>query len=167
LASQTIKWACGLCTEINIESMKTLAAILMILMIYPPTVQCDRCIGTGFGDCAESFSFRIVNKITQQDLVFGRNRVYDPDSVYLFTTRPSYPGRWSSVDSNRFLSLLPLPLDTFFLYLTSADTDTLLIKYDYVKAPCCRIDPGHGKVLLIIYNGIAVRKQGDIFELPK
>src|SRR5262245_55025494 len=102
--------------------MKALAVILLMLMIYPATVQCNRCIGLGFSECADSFSFRVIDKITQQDLVFGKNRVYNADSVYLFTARSSYPGRWSSVDSNKFFSLLTIPLDTFYLYLTAADT---------------------------------------------
>ena len=147
--------------------MKTLTAILLMLMIYAATAHCDRCIGTGFGECAESFSFQIVNKITQQDLVFGQNSVYSPDSVYLFTTRQRYPGHRSSVDSNKFFCFLNIPVDTLYLYLTSADTDTLLITYGYVKAPCCRIAPGYGKILGIKYNGVTAKRQGDIFQLPK
>jgi hypothetical protein len=147
--------------------MKTLIGITLISIIYFGTARCDECIGTGFGDCSDLFSFRVVDKVNHQDLVFGQNHLYNPDSVHLFANLPGYSETVSLADSTEFMSTLPTPLDTFFLYLNSVDTDTLLMKYDFKKEPCCRMKPGYGKITEIKFNGAVAEKQGDTFLLPK
>jgi len=146
--------------------MKTLYKIFSIFIISTVIAQCDPCLGM-LGDCAESFNFRIIDKATREDIVFGQNPTYNHDSVYLFTTLPGYTGRFSSVSNNKFSSFLSIPVDTFYLYLNSADTDTLLMKYDFVKSRCCKAGHGYGKILEIKLNGIVAKKQGDIFVLEK
>src|SRR6476620_2894679 len=147
--------------------MRKLFRIFLLIVFCGTAVKCDRCIGTGFSDCADSFSFRIVSKSTQEDLVFGPSPRYNRYSVFLFTTLSSVSGRFSSNDSIKFTSFLSTPVDTLYLYLNSADTDTLLMMYNYEKEPCCRTKPGHGKIVNIEYNGVIAIKQGDIFLFEK
>ena len=52
--------------------MKTLYKIFSIFIISTVIAQCDPCLGM-LGDCAESFNFRIIDKATQEDIVFGQN----------------------------------------------------------------------------------------------
>jgi hypothetical protein len=146
--------------------MKTLIRILAITLLPFIIISCDPCLGEGDA-CADSFNFRVVNKVNGDDLVFGPNPVYRPDSVYLITTLPGYLGAMSSSDGTKFRSNLLIPLDTFYLHLNSADTDTLLMSYDFVKSRCCKSNRGYGKVTGIKYNGVAAKKKGDVFVFEK
>ena len=129
---------------------------------------CDECLGTGFSDCADLFNFRLINRVNNQDLVFGRNSVYQKDSVYLFTTYPGYPGNHISYsDSSEFHSQFELPVDTLYLHLDSADTDTLFMKYKFKKSTCCRTGTGYGRITEIRFNGIVAKKQDDVFIFEK
>ena len=117
--------------------------------------------------CADTFFFRIVDKATQKDLVFDSNPIYSSDSVYLMTNLPQYPGHMSYHDSTRFQSNLDMPVDTFYLRLSSADTDTLLMTYNFVKNYCCKPSGKYGKIAGIKYNGVAARKAGDTYVFEK
>jgi hypothetical protein len=85
--------------------------------------------------------------------------------VYLFAT--GYAEHLSYIDSSKFTSALVIPVDTFYLYLSSVDTDTLLMSYDYKNAPCCARRKGYGKIREIRFNGVVAEKQGDIYLLAK
>lgn len=123
-------------------------------------------MGEGDG-CANPFSFRIVDRTTHEDLVFGNNAVYNRDSVYLTVNLPGYLGAMSWADSNKFNSSLLIPLDTFFLRISSSDTDTLLMSYDFVKTKCCKMMTGFGRLTGIRYNGRAAAKQGPVYLFEK
>src|SRR4030088_2853562 len=145
--------------------MRTLIWIFIIIL-FPFLTSCDPCLGVG-NACADSFYFRIVDKVNHQDLVFGPGPVYQKDSVYLFTKLTGFLGAMSSIDSNKFMSNLLLPVDTFYLHLNSADTDTLLMNYDFRKSYCCKSGHGFGKITGINYNGLPASKQGDTFIFVK
>jgi hypothetical protein len=126
---------------------------------------CDPCLE--MRSCADLFTFRIVDKVNQRDLVFDPNPAYNRDSVFLMTTLAGYAGPMSSNDGTKFQSRLVIPVDTFYLRLNSFDTDTLLVNYDYVKYKCCKSPRGYGKVIGIRYNGVNARKDGDTYIFEK
>ena len=146
--------------------MDTLYKIIIIIVSAFVFISCDPCYGDR-GVCAETFSFRIVDKVSGVDLVFNQVPIYHKDSVYLLTTLPGYQGAMSFNDNNKFISRLLIPVDTFYLHLNSADTDTLLMNYDFVKSKCCKTAEGYGKVVGIKYNGMTANKQGDTFIFEK
>lgn len=129
-------------------------------------ISCDPCYGER-NNCADSFLFRVVDKVTQQDLVFSPAPVYQKDSVFLTTNRPGYSGPMSYRDSTKFMSALAIPVDTFFLRLSASDVDTLLMDYDYVRVKCCKIGSGYGKIKGIKFNGVPAKKAGDTFIFEK
>ena len=140
---------------------------IIIIIILPFVINsCDPCFGER-GVCADTFNFRIVDKASGVDLVFGQIPVYHKDSVYLLTTLPGYQGAMSFNDNHKFSSRLLIPVDTFYLHVSSADRDTLLMNYDFVKSNCCKTAEGYGKVVGIKYNGMNADKQGDTFIFKK
>ncbi len=129
-------------------------------------ISCDPCRGSRV--CADTFSFKIVDNSTGQDMVFGSPSIYSSDSVYLLTNRPGYSGNMSRVDNKRFVTTILLPIDTFFLRLTFADTDTLFLSYDYVQTKCCNYSPrGFGRLQRITYNQNIALQVGDTYILKK
>ncbi len=125
-------------------------------------ISCDPCMGERI--CADPFSFKIVDRITQKDVVFETPSKYNRDSVYLLTTLPGYGGTRAQIDSLKFTNSLLIPVDTFFLQLNDVDTDTLLMKYDYLKTSCCQ---HFGILQSIKYNGVPAKQQGKIFVFEK
>lgn len=150
----------------KLHLMKNLIKIFCACFLSSVFLSCDPCYGNR-GVCAEQFFFKIVNKLTRQDLVFGTSPVYQRDSVYLLTTLTGYPGRMSFYDSTKFMSTLLIPVDTFFLRFSSTDSDTLIMNYDFVKQKCCFNPRGFGRVNGISYNGISAAKTAGVFVFEK
>ncbi len=76
---------------------------------------CDPCLSSR--SCADTFDFKIIDKSTGQDLVFGPAPIYDKDSVYLTTKLQGYGGPMSYPTNGKFTSSLLIPVDTFFYAL--------------------------------------------------
>ena len=147
--------------------MKKITLCLLTGLLFICIESCDPCLGTGYS-CADPFSFRLIDKITQQDLVFSPTPVYPKDSVYLTTTLQGYTGPQSYTDSNKFNSMLLIPLDTFYLRISATDTDTLLMSYHFVKEKCCNYSSrGFGKLFSIKYNGVVAPKSGETYLFKK
>lgn len=146
--------------------MKNFYKIIIIIIFSFALISCDPCMNNR-GVCADAFNFRIVDKTSGADLVFSQNPAYHKDSVYLITNLPGYLCAMSASESNKFTSRLLIPVDTFYLRLNSADTDTLLMSYDFVKTKCCKTAAGYGKVAGIKYNGVIANKEGDTFIFKK
>jgi hypothetical protein len=138
---------------------------IIFLLFY---CSCDPCIGIG-GLCADTFQFKIIDKITQQDLVSGPAAKYKPDSIRLFptTTLAGYQVSIAYYDSTKFQTNLGMPTDTLFLKLNSLDTDTLLISYNYVKVRCCKSPNGYGKIFSIEFNGVTSVSSNGIYLFMK
>ncbi len=129
-------------------------------------ISCDPCLS--IRSCADTFAFKIVDKSSGQDLVFGSSSIYSSDSVNLLTNLPGYSGSISRVDNNKFMSTLLIPTDTLFLKLSSADTDTLFLSYDYVKTKCCNYSSkGYGKLQRIKYNQTVAVQEGQTYVFTK
>jgi hypothetical protein len=129
---------------------------------------CDPCLSSR--SCADTFAFRIVNKVSKQDLVFGTAPIYSSDSVYLLTTLPGYAGSISVVDSanKRFASRLLIPTDTFYLKVSVTDLDTIIINYEFVKSKCCNYSArGYGQIRSMKFNEKTAAKEGETFIFEK
>lgn len=124
---------------------------------------CNDCTGRV---CTDGFSFRLVDKITKQDLITSGTPVYRADSVYLTTHLPGYPGFMSHFDGTAFSSRLLIPVDTFFLRVSSTDIDTVLIRYNYKNDDCCAPN-GFGTPSTIKFNGSVAQKVGNIYIFEK
>lgn len=129
-------------------------------------ISCDPCLS--MRSCADTFSFKIVDRLSGQDLIFGTSPIYSSDSVYLLTNLQGYAGSFSRIDNNKFLSTLLIPTDTLFLRLTSTDTDTLFLSYDYVKNKCCNYSSrGYGKLQSIKFNQTIAIQEGQTYVFKK
>ena len=118
--------------------------------------------------CADTFTFKIVYKSSGQDLVFGSSPVYNLDSVYLFTNLSGFGnGKLSGVQNNSVMSNLVVPTDTLFLRLTSTDTDTLFLSYNYVESRCCFSPQGYGQLRSIKHNKNIVTQEDKIYVFKK
>jgi hypothetical protein len=139
--------------------------LIIAFFLVSAVPYCSKCVDNG-DSCADTFAFNIVDATSGNNLVFGSNPIYNQDSVYLTTTIPGYSGKMSHSLNGKFESALLIPVDTFFLRLSPNDTDTLIMKYDFVKSKCCTNDR-YGRVSEIFFNGSKVRKEGDIYILRK
>jgi hypothetical protein len=101
--------------------------------------------------CGGDFMFRVVDKQTRTDLVFGANPVYLKDSVFL-EFRPG-TGSISSSISGKFMSNALAPYDTLYLHLSPTDYDTLVLTFHYKRSKCCDMPNGYGTVTSIQFNG--------------
>ncbi len=146
--------------------------ISCLLLLYLPscTVE-DKCWGA---PCADNINFQLIDKTTQQDIVFGINPKYKIDSMQLnlkadfrigihenglATVTGDYRGLQTSTGKR--------PLDTAYLRLTYIDIDTLVISYTHEPKNCCKALGGYGKIISIKYNGQLAQKTGDYFKFEK
>ena len=144
--------------------MKGVIYLVLLIAVVFQLVGCDACLGIG---CTENFNFRIVRKISGEDLVFSQNPIYKKDSVFLFSELYAYLVPMSLSDNTKFSSTNGAPVDTLYLRLNSIDIDTLLLNYNLVKIKCCKEYGGYGKITGINFNGIMAKKQGDVFLFEK
>jgi len=145
-----------------LRNLKTLCFLLPALLF----ISCDRCMSGR--SCADGFVFKIVDKSSGQDLVFGTSPVYNLDSVHLFTNLSGYGnGNFLGVQNNTLMSRLTDPIDTLFLRLTSTDTDTLFLSYNYIERECCFFPQGFGQLRSIKYNKNIVIQEDQIYVFKK
>jgi hypothetical protein len=123
--------------------------------------------------CSDPIVFRLLDKATQQNLIFGTNSKYKLDSLQL-NKRPDFRiGQYDnllsevSCDSERLFTASGEYADTSYLRLTHTDIDTLVINYIRENNQCCVPYGGYGKIGLIKYNGKVAQKNGDIFKFEK
>jgi hypothetical protein len=147
--------------------IKFIKYTVLVFLLFTLT-NCDPCLSSR--SCADTFAFKIVDKLSKQDLVFGSAPVYRSDSVYLFTTLTGYTGPMSAIDSanKRFNSTLVLPTDTLYLRVSATDIDTIFINYEFVKSKCCNYSArGYGQIQSMKFNGKTAAKEGDTFVFEK
>jgi len=141
--------------------MLKLSYTLIFAVLASIFTSCDPCAQTG-RPCADVFSFRLVDKITEKDLVFSTVPTYQKDSVDLTSKRPGYLGSLSRTDGNKFTSTILLPI-YLFLRISSAEIDTLVLAYDFVKTKCCKSNEGFRKLQSIRFNGVVANRVGEIY----
>ncbi len=119
-------------------------------------------------------TFRIVDRITERDLVFGPFKQYDVNSIKLFSLHgndttfynlqgSTYTG--SSQDSLMFTYFNNQLLSTVFVQLNATDIDTLNVNYNIIEAKSyC---DAYSVVELVSYNLRGIRKEGGIYTCFK
>jgi hypothetical protein len=149
-------------TQISLN-MKYLIYYLVIFIFCSSFTTCNNCVG---GKCSDQFSFRLIDKTTKQDLVFSPAALYQSDSVYLTTRLQGYEGAMSSSEGNHFTSRLLIPVDTFFLRISSTDIDTVIMSYNYKNSNCCE-PKGYGVPANLKFNGNVAVKDGEVYLFEK
>jgi hypothetical protein len=140
---------------------------VLALIIASSFSACDNCIGFN-GRCADEFSFKIIDKTTRQDAVFGANPIYNKDSVYLFSDYGGYIRRLSQSHIDKLVYAAYIPFDTMYLRLTHTDNDTLIMNYEFIDSRCCNGRyKGFGKLKTILFNGSTAGKEGETFVFEK
>lgn len=115
--------------------------VLIYLLIFISSCECVVKV------CAAPFSFRVVEKQTQKDLVFGPNPIYQKDSVHIQETHVFH------VQNKGFICDLVTPIDTLYLKLSSMDMDTLVLTYKFNDSQCCPNPKGLATVTSMDFNG--------------
>jgi hypothetical protein len=97
-------------------------------------------------NCSDSYKllFRIVNKNTGKDLVYGPDKIYDRTQMKIFLVKGvdtaviNIQALYGSSSSNSILYFdLPAKADTAYLRLISLDVDTLTLSYGLTNSRCC------------------------------
>jgi hypothetical protein len=124
--------------------------------------------------CSDELNFQLVDKSSQQDLVFGITQKYRLDSMQLnklpdfkLGLHQNFLGRITGDYHGLHVSTLEYPIDTSYLRLTFNDIDTITIHYIYEANKCCTSYKGYGKIGAIKYNGKTVIKNGEFYKFEK
>lgn len=119
-----------------------------MLLLITGFYSCSRC---DMLDCLYSnyyFTFRVVDRVQHNDLLFGTNALYDPAKIQFYTLNGTdtsffdavsekYAGTgFDSVLTAGFFPETTLPV---YMKLNESDTDTLAIAYKTYKTQCCGI----------------------------
>ena len=134
------------------------------LLFFLNLVSCniDRPCKNASSTCNDSYNsfFRIINKTTGQDLVFGPNTIYDKSKIKIFSTKgvdTTYeiyePYRLIKDNYDSVLSLrLLAKVDTIFIKLNPTDIDTIVVSYGLSEGRCCTFN----SIRYLSYNNIGV-----------
>ncbi|MEO8821828.1 MAG: hypothetical protein ABI267_08755 [Ginsengibacter sp.] len=121
---------------------KSFVFLLLILTMYS-------CFPCGYLKCGgNNFDgqFRIVDKVTGDDLVFGPTSIYDKNKIRFFSLngRDTISYEYTTIkfgglgyDSILYVTFYPPPATPVFMKLNDADTDTLLLSYKTSSSKCC------------------------------
>lgn len=134
--------------------------LTLVFLLFSAFPHCNKCIDN-HERCSDNFDFILVDKSSGENLIFGPNAVYHQDLVYLTTHVPGYRGNHSFFNNEKIQPSVIFPVDTFFLRLSVLDSDTLIMKYDYVDNDCC-FNERYGKLSGIIYNGSKAEKKDGV-----
>ena len=116
--------------------------------------------------CADSFMFRLLDKQTHKDLVYGDNPRYVEDSVFV-VWQPGSSDRMSFPTGAKFMNNMVGPADTLYLHLSPNDYDTLVMTYSYRQTRCCNAPKGFAMVSSIQFNGMPAPYEKGNFLLLK
>ena len=150
------------------ESLTVLTIVSFFIWSCIPEGKCWKAT------CSDPIDFRLIDKATQQNLIFAVNSTYKLDSLQI-NKRPDFRIGYhenflSQVvgDTTRLYPLVGLEYpDTLYLRLAYNDIDTLVIDFIRQRNECCTVYGGYGKIGAIKYNGKVAGKVGEIFRLEK
>jgi hypothetical protein len=124
-------------------------------------------------NCSDSYNllFRIVNKNTGKDLVYGPDKIYDRTQMKVFlvkgvdTTVINIKALYGSSPSDSILYFdLPARSDTGYLRLNSLDVDTLTLSYGLANSRCCTFNT----IQAVNYNNSGlIQTKDSIVNLKK
>jgi hypothetical protein len=120
-------------------------------------------------NCSDEFQslFRVINKTTGTDLVFGPSRIYDGNGIKIFSVKngdtvfQNYKAeRWMGSDSALFLKLAS-KIDTVYVQLNGLDVDTMVLSYGQTTSRCCW---SYKSVISVNFNntGEQTNKAGEV-----
>ena len=141
-----------------------LLVLFSLLITFFPGCECLNTI------CEEQIQFRIIDKVTKQDLVFGTSPKYKVDSLY-FKQHPDTAlssGYYSSVFVYLQTSLISntIPYDTIYIRLSANDIDTIMItRKNESSSKCC--PNGFKRITNIKFNGAYATSEGRNFLFEK
>jgi len=124
--------------------------------------------------CTDPINFKLIDKLTQEDMVFGAIPRYTVDSMQLnkapdfslgFTM--NFLGRVIGNYEGLSTSTGVFSVDTAYLRLTYNDIDTLVISYIREQSDCCNNYGGYGKIVSLKYNGLVAIKDGTNYKFEK
>jgi hypothetical protein len=130
--------------------------------------------------CTDDIVFQLVDKATQQNLVFGPGKKYSKDSMQLNKVPDFNLGITGNllanvnVDNSKtspvsliFTTGKPVAGNSY-LRLSYNDIDTLTIEYSYEETKCCKGSNMYGKPGSIKYNGLpATVGNNGIYKFEK
>ena len=149
----------------------TFTLTIFIISLFSFATCEDKCFARV---CVEAINFKLIDKLTQQDLVLGANPRFSPDSMQLNKSpdfslgyHPNYLSTVNQTGNNLIASTGISARDTAFLRLAHNDIDTLIITYAYDQKECCDNFGGYGKIVSIKYNNLLAAKDVDIYKFEK
>ena len=150
--------------------VRILIASLFSVFIFSFSDCGQKCFGES---CSDTINFKLIDKTTQNDLVFGPAPKYKLDSLQLNKDVDFNLGRHSnfigtvSGNWNRLQASTYAPIETMYLRLSYDDIDTINVQYQYIENDCCENVNGYGRIQSIFYNGQTAEKVDDNYRFIK
>ncbi len=151
--------------------MKNIYCFITLLFFFNSCcfITSSKCILSEY-----SATFKIVDRVTERDLIFGQFKRYDLDSIKLFSLSgndtifynlygSSYTG--STQDSLMYSTFNYTRVSTVFVKLSSSDIDTLSLRYQIIDPKSCCEECSYPD--LVSYNLNGVRNDGRFYTLFK
>ena len=146
--------------------MKSIKAMRFFIITIGTLVLMQSCECVVKPPCNGEFSFKVVDKISHEDLVFGPGSRYNPDSIKVLNTNDSIPTSFVQATQNRLYCYINGPGDTLYLKLSATETDTLLLSFRTTKrTTCC---PSGGRdITQIRFNNLQTKQDSLAFVFEK
>ena len=146
--------------------MVTIKKIVVTLIIIGFAVFEQSCECVVKPPCNGEFNFKIVDKFSHEDIIFGANARYNPDSIRFVATNDTIQPSYIQRSQNRLYCIISNPGDTLYLRLNATDIDTLLLSYRNTKHTLCC--PSGGKdVTGIRFNNVQSKQDSLVFIFEK
>lgn len=143
--------------------------VLFLVLLTTQSCWVDPCNS----NCSDSYKllFRIVNKNTGKNLVYGSDKIYDRTQMKIFlvkgvdTTVLNIKALYGSFPSDSILYFdLPAKSDTGYLRLNSLDVDTLALTFGVANSRCCSFNT----IQAVNYNNSGlIQTKDNIVNLRK
>ena len=140
--------------------------IVVLLIIFGGGALVQSCECVVKPPCNGEFSFKVVDRVSHKDLVFGADARYSLDSIKMINTNDTIPQSIVYGFQNRLNCYINGPVDTLYLKLNATDTDTLLLSFRSTRhTTCC---PSGGRdVTGIRFNNIQAQQDSLVFIFEK
>ncbi len=146
--------------------MISIKKIVVLLIMFGGVALVQSCECVVKPPCNGEFSFKVVDRVSHKDLVFGADPRYSLDSIKMMNTNDTIPQSFVDHLQNRLSCYITGPGDTLYLKLNATDTDTLLLSFRSVKRNTC-CPSGSRAVTGIRFNNIQAPQDSLVFIFAK
>lgn len=140
--------------------------IFLLLITFAIVALAESCECVVKPPCNGAFNFKVIDKVSHKDLVFGAGARYSSDSIKMINTNDTIPQSFVDHSQNRLDCYISGSGDTLYLKLNETDVDTLLLSFRTGRHTLC-CPSGQRNVTGIRINNVAAKQDSSVFIFEK